>query len=60
MDNQLRMGQYFLDEVNPNGGIDGKQVVLKYEDDEADPTKSINAYDKLVNQDGVKLYIRAM
>lgn len=49
--------QVFLDKVNANGGIDGKQVVLKFEDDEADPTKSINAYDKLVNQDGVKLLL---
>ena len=49
--------QVFLDKVNENGGIDGKQVVLKFEDDEADPTKSINAYDKLVNQDGVKLLL---
>ena len=30
---------------------------MKFEDDEADPTKSINAYDKLVNQDGVKLLL---
>lgn len=49
--------QIFLDKVNANGGIDGKQVVLKFEDDEADPTKAINAYDKLVNQDGVGLLL---
>lgn len=49
--------QIFLDKVNTNGGIDGKQVVLKFEDDEADPTKAINAYDKLVNQDGVGLLL---
>lgn len=49
--------QIFLDKVNANGGINGKQVVLKFEDDEADPTKAINAYDKLVNQDGVGLLL---
>ncbi|SCJ33870.1 Leucine-%2C isoleucine-%2C valine-%2C threonine-%2C and alanine-binding protein precursor [uncultured Clostridium sp.] len=49
--------QVFLDKVNANGGINGKQVVLKFEDDEADPTKAINAYDKLVNQDGVELLL---
>lgn len=49
--------QIFLDKINANGGIDGKQVVLKFEDDEADPTKAINAYDKLVNQDGVGLLL---
>lgn len=49
--------QIFLDKINANGGIDGKQVVLKFEDDEADPTKAISAYDKLVNQDGVKFLL---
>ena len=49
--------QIFLDKINSNGGIDGKQVVLKFEDDEADPTKAISAYDKLVNQDGVKFLL---
>ena len=52
--------EVFLDKVNANGGINGKQVVLKFEDDEADPTKAINAYDKLVNQDGVKLLLGAV
>ena len=52
--------QIFLDKVNANGGINGKQVVLKFEDDEADPTKAINAYDKLINQDGVKLLLGAV
>lgn len=49
--------EIFLDKVNTNGGIDGKKVVLKFEDDEADPTKAINAYDKLVNQDGIGLLL---
>lgn len=52
--------QIFLDKVNANGGINGKQVVLKFEDDEADPTKAINAYDKLINQDGVNLLLGAV
>ena len=52
--------EVFIDKVNANGGINGKQVVLKFEDDEADPTKAINAYDKLVNQDGVELILGAV
>ena len=38
--------QLCIDEINENGGINGKKVVIKYEDDEGDSTKSINAYDK--------------
>lgn len=49
--------EVFLDKINAEGGIDGKKVNIKFEDDEADPTKSISAYDKLVNQDGVKLIL---
>ena len=30
----------FIDEISQNGGIDGKKVVIKYEDDEGDSTKS--------------------
>ncbi len=47
----------FIDEINQNGGIDGKKVVIKYEDDEGDSTKAINAYDKLVNQENVSMIV---
>lgn len=47
----------FVEEINANGGIDGKTVVIKYEDDEGDPTKAISAYDKLVNQEEVSAII---
>lgn len=49
--------EVFLDKINAEGGIDGKKVTIKFEDDEADPTKAISAYDKLVNQDGIKLIL---
>lgn len=47
----------FVEEINADGGIDGKKVVIKYEDDEADPTKAISAYDKLVNQEEVSMIL---
>lgn len=36
-----------VDEVNAAGGINGKQVEFKFEDDEHDPEKSVNAYNNL-------------
>ena len=49
--------QLCIDEINENGGINGKKVVIKYEDDEGDSTKSINAYDKLVNQENASVIV---
>mgnify|MGYP001105578180 FL=1 len=34
-------------EINEAGGINGKQIELRYEDDEHDPEKSVNAYNNL-------------
>lgn len=52
--------ELFIEEVNKNGGINGKKVVIKYEDDEGDSTKSINAYDKLVNQENVSMIVGSL
>ena len=52
--------EIYLDKVNANGGINGMTVTVKFEDDEADPTKAIRAYDKLVNQDGVQFILGAV
>lgn len=49
--------ELFLEEINENGGINGKNVVIKYEDDEGDSTKAINAYDKLVNQENASMIV---
>ena len=49
--------ELFIDEINESGGINGKKVVIKYEDDEGDSTKAINAYDKLVNQENVSMIV---
>lgn len=47
-------------EINAAGGILGKQVEFKAEDDEGDPAKSVNAYKKLTTQDGVRLVIGSL
>lgn len=49
--------ELYLEQINAAGGIDGKKVVIKYEDDEGDPTKAINAYDKLVNQEKASMIV---
>ena len=43
----------YIDELNAAGGIDGKQVEIIWEDDEGAPDKATNAYNKLVQNDGV-------
>lgn len=39
--------QIAVDEINANGGINGYQIEYKFEDDENDPEKSVNAYNVL-------------
>ena len=36
-----------VDEINAAGGINGKQIEFKFEDDEHDPEKAVNAYNNL-------------
>ncbi|MFH1650449.1 MAG: ABC transporter substrate-binding protein [Candidatus Woesearchaeota archaeon] len=44
-----------VQDVNANGGINGKTLTLIAEDDQYDTKKTISAYEKLVNIDGVKV-----
>lgn len=39
--------QIAVDEVNAAGGINGYQISFNFQDDEADPQKSVNAYNTL-------------
>lgn len=39
--------QIAVDEINAEGGINGYQIEYKFEDDENDPEKSVNAYNVL-------------
>lgn len=49
--------QIAVDEANAKGGVNGRQVQLVVEDDQYDTAKSISAYNKLVNSDGVDTII---
>ena len=46
-----------VDKVNAKGGINGRTVKLVSEDDQFDTAKSVSAYEKLVNIDGVETII---
>ncbi len=43
----------YINQVNANGGVLGKQVQFIWEDTEGDVTKAINAFNKLVDNDEV-------
>ncbi len=49
-----------IDEINAAGGVNGRQIVLISEDDEGNPDKSVNAFQKLTTKDGVKLIIGSL
>lgn len=41
--------QIAVDEINANGGINGKQIELKFEDSQGDPESAVNAYGALMD-----------
>lgn len=49
--------QMYIDELNAAGGINGKQVELIHYDDKGDATEAMNAYNKLVYDDGIDALI---
>jgi branched-chain amino acid transport system substrate-binding protein len=51
---QVRMGlQLAADEINEQGGINGRKIDLKVEDSAYDPKRAVLAAQKLVNQDKI-------
>ncbi len=46
--------QLAIDEINEAGGIDGKTIQLVTYDSEGDPTKALQLFNRLVDQDGIK------
>lgn len=49
-----------LEEVNNQGGINGRQLEVIYEDDQANPKVGVSAMNKLVNVDKVPVVIGAL
>lgn len=49
-----------IDEINAAGGVNGKNLLLISEDDEGNPDKTVNAYQKLTSKDGVKFIIGSL
>ncbi|TDW29515.1 amino acid ABC transporter substrate-binding protein [Cryobacterium psychrophilum] len=49
--------EYWLDQVNAAGGIDGRPVELIIYDDESTPTVAQQLYQRLINEDGVDLLL---
>ena len=49
-----------IEEINAAGGINGKNVVLISEDDEGNPDKTVNAYQKLTSKYGAKIIIGSL
>ncbi len=59
---QVKVGyDIYVDEINKRGGIKvgGKayRVAIKYYDDQSDAPTSVKLYEKLINEDGVKLLL---
>ncbi len=51
---QVRMGLLLAaDEINEQGGVNGRKIVIKIEDSGYDPKKAVLAAQKLVNQDKI-------
>ncbi len=46
-------------EVNARGGVNGKELALRFYDDQARPEEAANAVIRLIEQDGVKVIIGA-
>ncbi|MBN2220861.1 MAG: ABC transporter substrate-binding protein, partial [Vallitaleaceae bacterium] len=49
----LNAAQLAIKAVNDKGGVNGSQVELVYYDNEADQTKSLNLFNRLVDQDKI-------
>lgn len=49
-----------LEEINNNGGVGGRDLVVIYEDGQGEPSKSVSAITKLINSDRVPIVIGDM
>jgi branched-chain amino acid transport system substrate-binding protein len=51
------VGQQFIDQLNADGGLLGRQVEWQVLDDESNPDRVTQLYERLINQDEVDLII---
>ena len=49
-----------LEQVNGDGGINGRDLVIKVEDSQADPAKAVNAFNKLRSVDRIPMVLGDM
>lgn len=58
--NPKKGAELAIDEINANGGVNGKKLELIAEDSKCDPKEAVNAINKLVNVNEVKFIIGGM
>ena len=46
-----------IEKVNSEGGINGRKIIVEYEDDKGDPSTAVNAFRKLVDEQGINIII---
>ena len=49
-----------IEEINTAGGVNGQKLVLVSEDDEGNPDKTVNAYQKLTSKNNAKIIIGSL
>lgn len=49
--------QLAVDEINAAGGVNGRKIVVIFEDDESNPAKAVSSMQKLVNRDRIAVAI---
>lgn len=49
--------QLAVDEINAAGGVNGRKIVVFFEDDESNPAKAVSSMQKLINKDQIAVAI---
>ena len=49
-----------IEEINAAGGVNGQKLVLVSEDDEGNPDKTVNAYQKLTSKNNAKIILGSL